>query len=332
MMPSMATPWLSLLLPMYHVRPWLAACLDSLLGQEALEGVEILLLDDASDDGSYELAEAYATRFPGRLQLLRHERNRGVAAARNSLLDAARGDYLWFVDPDDLMLPGAIASLRATLQREPALDVLMCDFRILREYFGPKHARRGELHMRSFIGPSRQRLSDRSRLVQGLFEAGHLQPWCKIVRRAIWPAGLRFPEGRFFEDTGVMPRVLLQARHYLHVPEVWIGYRKREGSVLATLDLKKLDDMSFALAGYGAQLRDLDEAARFAQAYFGAATFVSACRHASRQGAALGLYRERLWQTIDFDRTALRAQYLKRGWLWRWLRLAHWLRRAEGSR
>ncbi len=268
------TPWLSLLLPVFRVRPYLAACLDSLLGQCGPE-VEILLLDDASDDGSGELIEQYQQQHPGRLRLLRHAENRGISAARNSLLDAAGGEYLWFVDPDDVLLPGAVASLRAAVETLRP-DLLMCDFRILRDDFQAKHARRGELHRRSFAGPSRTLLNDRSLLIQGLFEAGHLQPWCKVVRRDIWPAELRFPLGRFFEDTGVMPRVMLQAGSYVHIPEVWIGYRKREGSVLAHLDLKKLDDMTFALCGYGAQLRaaGIGEAARFTQAYFGAATFV----------------------------------------------------------
>ncbi|MCX2865552.1 glycosyltransferase family 2 protein [Paucibacter sp. PLA-PC-4] len=328
------TPWLSLLLPVFRVRPYLGACLDSILAQ-CDDGVEVLLLDDASDDGSAELIEEFQRQQPGRLRLLRHARNQGISAARNSLLDAATGDYLWFIDPDDLLLPGAIAGLRRALAAQSQPDVLMCDFRILREQFKPKHARRGELHMHSFIGPSHQRLQDRSRLIQGLFEAGHLQPWCKIIKRSLWPAQLRFPVGRFFEDTAVMPRVILLANSYCHVPEVWIGYRKREGSVLAHLDTKKLDDMSFALSGFGAELRSagVDKAARFSLAYFAAVTFISACRHACRQGARalLPLYLQRLRQTLDDRPESLRAQYLQRGWIWRWLRLQYWLRKAAAK-
>ena len=110
-------PWLSLLVPVYNVQPYLHECLASVveqLGDD--EGVQILVLDDRSTDDSWALMQQLAALWPGRLQLLRHERNGGLSAARNTMIDAATGDYLWFLDSDDKLLPGAIAGLQAIVR------------------------------------------------------------------------------------------------------------------------------------------------------------------------------------------------------------------------
>jgi len=58
---------------------------------------------------------------------------------------------------------------------------------------------------------------------------------------------LRFPVGKYFEDQVVMPRVALRAESYQHVPRVWVAYRQRVGSILASASLKKAEDMSRAM-------------------------------------------------------------------------------------
>lgn len=123
-------PWLSVLIPVYNVEAYLAECVESVMAQ-AGEGVEVLLLDDGSPDGSWALMQALSGRWPGRLWLLQHERNGGLSAARNTLIDAAQGEYLWFLDSDDKLLPGAIDALRAIV-RQHAPDLVLCDFRVWR--------------------------------------------------------------------------------------------------------------------------------------------------------------------------------------------------------
>ena len=133
------SPWLSILVPVYNVQPYLRECLASVVEQlDGDDGVQILLLDDCSTDGSEALMQELARRWPDRLQLLRHERNSGLSAARNTMIDAARGEYLWFLDSDDKLLPGAIASLRAIVQAH-APDVVLCDFAVWREREHWKH-------------------------------------------------------------------------------------------------------------------------------------------------------------------------------------------------
>ncbi|MEJ6002854.1 glycosyltransferase family 2 protein [Paucibacter soli] len=324
----MTAPWLSILLPVYRVEPYLLACAASILDQ-ADAGVELVFVDDASPDGSAALVESLQARDP-RVRLLRHAHNQGVSAARNTLLDAARGDYLWFVDPDDLMEPGALARLKAVLAQQ-APDLVMCDFRAFDDG-SSKPAKPRYQHIPSFIGAAQG--EDLDGLLSGLFQAGQLHPWSKIVRRAIWPAGLRFPVGRVFEDLAVYPRLALQVRRFVHAPEVWIAYRQRAGSALANLSAARLDEWMGALEGYAAELPTLSEGTRFEIAHFCARTFVRACKRRSRlgqQGLSEALRRfARQWRASSpLSPEQLLRAYLQRGKWLRWLQLRWWLSKAS---
>ncbi len=163
--------WLSILIPVYNVEPYLRDCLASLLPQLPPEGVEVILLDDASTDGSLGLCSEICPQSHPQVRLMRHVSNAGLSAARNTMLDAARGDYIWFVDSDDEVMPGAIARLRAIIDRY-APDLVLCDYA------------RGGRHLSSFAGPSGRPSDDRETLLQGVFAQRRLHSWSKIARRS----------------------------------------------------------------------------------------------------------------------------------------------------
>jgi len=240
-----ATYWLSILLPVYNVQPWLAECLSSIL-EQADAGVQILALDDASTDDSGALLQQWQKQWPKRLQCLQHPTNQGLSAARNSLLNAAQGDYLWFIDSDDKLLPGAIDNLR-TLVQTHAPDMVLCDFAVWREHPRLKHRLRGEQHRHSFNGPARVLLQDRNALLAGLLSAGRLHAWSKIARRTLWQPSIRFPTGRCFEDMATMPLLALHAASFWYEPRPWIAYRQRAGSILSGMTAAKALDQSAAL-------------------------------------------------------------------------------------
>jgi hypothetical protein len=333
------SPWLSVLIPFHNVVDYLGECVQSVLGQ-ALDGVEIVLVDDASSDGSRGVADALAAQADGRLRILTHALNQGVSAARNSLLEACLGRYAWFLDSDDLMMPGAIAELRACIERHDP-DLVLCDFRTVRSPMSLKHRLRGELHRRTFAGTANQASDDVCALVRGLFTQGMLHLWSKIARRALWADDLRFPVGRYFEDLLIAPQLALRAKRHIYVPRVWIGYRQRAGSILSSPHPGKVDDMMDALAGFprpapphSASTAHLS--ACFAVAAHAARTFTIACRIACRHGneARLPAYYSQLLACLPMPLPELMSAYLRRGWFWRALRLRHWQKRvrAENAR
>lgn len=318
-----AAPWLSLLFPMYRVEPWLRACIDALRPQLD-DGVELVFVDDASPDASAALV---AELLP-QARLIRQPENRGVSAARNRLLDEARGDYVWFIDPDDLVEPGAVARLKALIEQHQP-DLISCDFRVFDDGASTASVKPRHRHIASFDGPAGVVVADVNQRLRGFFVHGQFHPWSKVVRRACWPAALRFPEGRVFEDMAVYPRLLLHTPQHLHVAEVWVAYRQRGGSLLSRLDSRRLDDWTWALDGLAAELPPLDDDTRFEIAHFCARTLLRARRRRRQLGgealAGLATDAERFDRSAPLTRRELLAAYFRRG---RWLRGLQWWRSA----
>lgn len=84
-------PLVSIIVPVYNVKPYLNRCVDSLLGQ-SYQNMELLLVDDGSTDGSETLCDEYAAQ-DARVRVL-HKKNGGLSDARNAGVDAAKGEYL----------------------------------------------------------------------------------------------------------------------------------------------------------------------------------------------------------------------------------------------
>lgn len=113
---------LSFCLPVYNVESYLEQCIDSILGQN-LESFEIVCIDDCSTDGSYKKLLNLREIHP-EIRISRNEHNRGVSYSRNSALRQAVGKYVWFVDPDDLLAPGAGADFLTIAKERNAEAVL----------------------------------------------------------------------------------------------------------------------------------------------------------------------------------------------------------------
>lgn len=315
-------PWLSFLLPVHNIADYLQECVDSILGQHA-QGIEVLLLDDASTDRSNDIIGQLQRCHAPIVRTFRHPVNRGLSAARNSLLAEARGRYVWFLDADDVLRPGAVAGLARAVAAGSA-DLVLCDFRVVRENATLKHRLRGERHRRTFRGPARRLVEDHSKLVAGLLVQGELHAWTKIAKRDVWRAA-PFPEGRYFEDMAVIPALLGAARTHYYVPEPWVGYRQRSGSIMATGSLQKMRDQLSSLTELHAGLTasgGLDEQAVFALEHFCLKTHASLARRLLQHeltdtAELLGQCRSSLASIFPAGIEGILGQYLRRGWLLR---------------
>lgn len=328
-------PWLSVLVPMFKVEACLDQCLGSITGQ-ADAGVEIVICDDASPDGSAAIAQRYAARFPGMVRLIGHDRNRGIAATRNSLLDAARGDYLWFVDSDDWLRAGAIAAVAAVVQRD-APDLIGCDYR------------KQGLHRSAFADRHNRLLTDRDRIVAGICGSRKMYAWVRIVRRAIWDEALRFPAGRVFEDAAIMPRLALRARSYFHIGRPLVEYRVWQGSILAAVkstrtafDLPSHRDLACAMVGFTELLeREAEPFAltRFAVSHFIAMEFAKTAERIARAGRSgadaasvaprVAEFRAMMEPTSPLAFPDLLGAYARRGRWVAWVRLRRAMARGR---
>ncbi len=116
----MSVPAISIIIPVYNVEPYLARCLNSVLSQSFTD-FEILLIDDGSTDASGKICDEYASRDE-RIRVF-HKENGGVSSARNVGLKEAKGEWIYFVDADDEVLPDGLQALVDGIRDD--VDVVM---------------------------------------------------------------------------------------------------------------------------------------------------------------------------------------------------------------
>lgn len=115
----------SILVPVYNVARYLPSCLDSLLNQ-TFQDFEIICINDGSTDTSGDICDEYRLANPGKITVV-HKANEGLVSARRVSIQQARGEYLCFVDSDDLVVPSYLEKLNAAIQTNHA-DMVIFGF------------------------------------------------------------------------------------------------------------------------------------------------------------------------------------------------------------
>lgn len=235
---------ISVVVPVHKVAAELQACLDSVLGgrdtgRQREPDVEVVAVDDASPDGCGALLDERA-RLDPRLTVIHLTDRVGPGAARVVGADAAAGEYLWFVDGDDALADGAVATVRGRLRRlDP--DVLLVGY----QDWYPADLRRplGALHLPQ--QPSRAGTSDDRDVVALAQRPALLRAtmtvWSKVLRRRFL-RGLGTPFGPgIHEDVPVSCAALVAADRIGVCDRVCYRYRQRPGSLLATPSRRHFD-------------------------------------------------------------------------------------------
>lgn len=227
-------PTFSIVVPCFNAERFLGATLESCLSQ-TVRDVEVIVVDDGSTDGSPAVAERFAR--DRRVRLVR-QANAGVAAARNAGLAAATGDFVNFVDADDLVEPEKLERQGAVLIENPQLDLVLCD--------GVVIDREGReigsqlIDARRFEGPAP--------LFDVLFSDGQFPPLVPLVRRRVALGAGGFPADRALSgwaDTAFWMTVALRAPGYHVLADRLCRYRRHDDNMSA-------DAESMATAAAGA--------------------------------------------------------------------------------
>ena len=119
------SPFISIIIPVYNVEPYIADCIQSVMRQTYQGPMECIVVDDACTDKSMAIAKELIAGYEGPIvfKVLRHEKNRGLSAARNTAMDVATGDFIIAVDSDDWLADHAVDSLLKR-QLETGADVV----------------------------------------------------------------------------------------------------------------------------------------------------------------------------------------------------------------
>ena len=117
----------SVIIPAYNIEDYIGRCLDSIISQ-TYKNLEIIVVDDGSRDYTGEILDNYAKK-DRRIKVI-HKENGGVSSARNKGIEAAEGDYIGFIDGDDLIEPGMYKTLVDLLEEENA-DIAHCGYQMV---------------------------------------------------------------------------------------------------------------------------------------------------------------------------------------------------------
>lgn len=202
---------ISVVVPVYNAGPYLRQCLDSIAAQ-TYSHMEVILVDDASTDGSGQICKEYAERDE-RFQYVRFPANRGPSAARNEGVGRAAGAFLSFVDADDYVEPDLLEKLYRSLT-ESGADISTC----------------GADGIRLESGPART--YSRAEAVCCLAKGAPFNhvPWGKLYCAELARA-CPFDENVFYsEDLLFLYEALKRSEKVSCIPDVLYHYVSREGS------------------------------------------------------------------------------------------------------
>lgn len=217
----------SVIVPVYNVKPYLRKCLDSVVGQ-TYRNLEILIVDDGSTDGSGSICDEY-TSDDNRVRVI-HQINKGLSEARNSGIDIATGEYILFVDGDDWIEPSTVECLlQACVENEA--DVSCCGH--YKEFVDRTTAQPLVTELKIYEGDEI--------VISAMKGSFAHYAWEKLWKRELFDT-CRFPPGMQFEDIATTWKVFLRCHKVVCIPDVLFHYIYRKDSIGNTKTMKNLAD------------------------------------------------------------------------------------------
>lgn len=207
---------ISIIVPVYNVEQYLKKCVDSILAQTFTD-YELILVDDGSPDRSGAICDQYAKQDP-RVHVI-HKPNGGLSDARNAGIDVAQAPYLAFIDSDDYIAPEMFAMLYADITKEQA-DLAICG---IYDVYGDATPREK---------PHTYEVLTQEQAIIKIFEGNIISVHAvnKLYRRELF-ADLRYPKGKYHEDSYVILDILQQCRKIVADTKQVYYYTHREGSI-----------------------------------------------------------------------------------------------------
>jgi glycosyltransferase involved in cell wall biosynthesis len=230
------------------VEAYVAKCLDSVLSDK-IKDYEIIVVNDGSTDSSKSIVQDYVNRYPHIFRLISIE-NSGQGQARNVGIDAAQGEFLYFIDSDDYLIPGGIEAIYKLLEQ----DFDICIFDSIAVNMSGQ-----ELEYRH--GCKRSDNISLAQYPELLLENPDV--WNKIFRRSLFVENnIRFTPRVWFEDLRTVPKLYAFTDRIIYSPQALHRYLQRPNSVTNTQKVARNLEIIPAvdeIIGFYAQLGRYDE-------------------------------------------------------------------------
>lgn len=219
----MADKLISVIVPVYMGEQWLPRCIDTILNQ-TYTNLDIILVNDGSPDNSGTICDEYAGK-DARIRVV-HKENGGLSDARNAGLDVAAGDYIMFVDEDDMIHPQMVSIMLKTITANDA-DIAVCKFEAVPDVDIEEYAHLSENpEVECFEQPE---------IMNQLYHRNLLTvvAWDKMYKKEVFDKS-RYIKGRIHDDESAIHYILHACKRVAYIDEKLYYYVQREGSITST--------------------------------------------------------------------------------------------------
>lgn len=212
---------ITVIIPVYNVKPYLSKCLES-VGKQSYKNLEIILVDDGSDDGSFSICKEFSKR-DSRIKLY-HTKNLGLSHARNVGLDHANGEYIVFVDSDDYIHENMISTM---MDKAEDADLVICNYKkVLND-------------TKKEIPQDAKCLKDDSWNYKQFWEHYYLKnlngfccvAWNKLYKRKLFK-NIRYPINEIHEDEYIINDIVSRCNKIKIINDVLYYYVQRGNSIM----------------------------------------------------------------------------------------------------
>ena len=216
----------SVIVPVYQVSEYVERCIRSVMAQ-TYSDIECIIVDDATKDDSIEKCETLITEYDGPIlfQIIHHEQNRGLSAARNTGFDTANGEYVYFLDSDDYITPDCIEKLVSVIKDDPTIEMVQGNSLMISD------------GKESTLGKIKQpiRISNNDEARQEFYNNRniYISVWNRLLKKSFVEENeLYCREGLVFEDLLWVFYLMKHLRKAYLCEEITYYYCLRQGSIL----------------------------------------------------------------------------------------------------
>ena len=227
---------LSIIIPIYNVENYLLECLNSIAFQIDNE-VELILINDGSTDSSYQIASKFSIENPEINIKLVNKSNGGLSDARNVGINESQGEYLGFLDSDDILTKDYYRIVKDELVKD--IDLLEFDtFRFIDSL---------NLNESDVLGITLYKDNiNYFKSMSGVFKNSTWFVCTRIFRKSLFD-NIQFPKGRHFEDVAITPILYLKSKNIISIKKGLLGYRINPNGITNNLKISDIDDLDFCL-------------------------------------------------------------------------------------
>lgn len=223
---------ISVIIPVYNVEEYLEKCLESVINQ-TYKNLEIIIVDDGASDICKQICEKYEQKDK-RITVI-HTPNQGIASARNTGIKNITGDFIGFVDSDDIVHKTMFEELYNCIKEKQA-DIAICQYEPF--YAEKKIIEKNEENEQIQEYQNEDGIKE---LLKDNKIASHL--WNKLYKKELWK-DIYFPEGKTLEDIAVMYKIFAKSNKIECMDKKLYYYRQRGTSILGNVNEKLIQDFA----------------------------------------------------------------------------------------